>query len=155
MTEQIPISQLQVDLATAIQRMEQITKVGPSSPLGEHLVDRLLECDLPRLLGHLDHAGRTLLADAHTDGPLSVRLVAEDLRQQIAAELRAEGERERERLRQALGLAEGADPCMVSMALHNAITGWEMAAHFVEGEPKQGGLIIHNEPARQIGDDRG
>lgn len=74
MADQIPISQMQFDLVTAIQRMEQIDKVGADSPLGEHLVDRLLKCDLPRLRGHLDHAGRVLLADASTTGPLPVRL---------------------------------------------------------------------------------
>lgn len=78
MAEQIPISRLQFDLVTAIQRMEQIREVSPDSPLGGHLVDRLIECDLPRLREHLDRAGLALLAATHTDGPLPVRLEGQE-----------------------------------------------------------------------------
>lgn len=74
MTAQLPISRLQFDLATAVARMAQAHELGPDSPGGGHLVDRLLECDLPRLRGHLDAAGRALLAAADDDGPLPVRL---------------------------------------------------------------------------------
>jgi hypothetical protein len=69
-----PISPLQFDLATAVLRMAQAHELGPDSPRGGHLVDRLLECDLPRLRGHLDAAGRALIAAADGEGPLPVRL---------------------------------------------------------------------------------
>lgn len=58
----------------------------------------------------------------------------------IAAALRAEGERERVRL-----VGEGGDTMSRGAAIHNAITGWEMAAYWVEGEPRRGHLVIHNE----------
>lgn len=61
-----------------------------------------------------------------------------DERRKIAAELRAEGERERIRL-----CGETGDSWSQESAIHNAITGWEMAAHFVEGGPKGTVTIIN------------
>lgn len=74
--------------------------------------------------------------------------VGTQVRAQIAAELRAEGERERERLRGMYNLPADQDPCHLSEALHNAITAWEFAAKFVEGPAKEGPrIIIRNGPA--------
>ncbi|MFF3443618.1 hypothetical protein [Streptosporangium sp. NPDC002721] len=56
-----------------------------------------------------------------------------DERARIVADLYAEGERERERLREAYGLGPDDDPCHVSAAINNAITVWAFAARHVEG----------------------
>lgn len=81
--------------------------------------------------------------------PILAAQARADERRKVAAERRAEGEKERVRL-----VGEDGNTMSRGTAIHNAITGWEFAAHFVEGEPRRGHLIIHNEPARQIGEDR-
>lgn len=43
---------LQLDLLTVVARLEQIRDEGPGV-LADHLLDRVLTCDLPRLRGYL------------------------------------------------------------------------------------------------------
>ncbi|MET8334394.1 hypothetical protein [Streptosporangium canum] len=94
---------------------------------------------MPDLLAEAVQAAAEALADYETEPHGDVRLnsqraaakavaaaaplIAEQARAEeratIAADLRAEGERERERLREFKGLGPDVDPCHVSDALNN------------------------------------
>lgn len=78
--------------------------------------------------------------------PLIEARVRRDERARIVAELHAEGERERERLRKFKGLGPDVDPCHVSGELNNWITAWGAAAKFVQGEQPKPKPIIRNHP---------
>lgn len=59
------LDQLQLDLLTAVMRIEQLRDEGfpdHPSPLASHLWQRVLSCDLPRLRSHL--AAETLDSEA-------------------------------------------------------------------------------------------
>lgn len=55
-------SDLQLDLATAIARIEQIGGLPADSALRELLILRLATCDAPRLSRHLTEQTKAMLA---------------------------------------------------------------------------------------------
>ena len=55
---------IQLDLATAIARIEQIATLPEGDSLREFLLDRLIRCDAPRLREHLTVEATAALARA-------------------------------------------------------------------------------------------
>lgn len=62
----VPLSPIQLDIACTIARIEQIATLSDGDPLREHLLDRLITCDAPRLRCHLSAKALAALAEAQS-----------------------------------------------------------------------------------------
>jgi len=58
------MSSLQLDLATTVARIERALALPEGDWLRDHLLDRLLTCDAPRLRRHLEPEWAERLAEA-------------------------------------------------------------------------------------------